>query len=252
MNAVEISGDCCGICHKPSTEFCMHCFNMPYCSSACRVADAEKHTPLCSTLQYFGQSARPSWLYSRCIFFPVDYSQPRFVWLKYYGLPCQRHIDREDLRLFVTDVPSGGDATFDCFREGNRQLRDRITVRHDSNALGNKQPYNQCVMALLGQVAGEYWRGPLLAQSYRYRVDDDLHRWPTGDRTEASEVLIPVDLDTASLAPILSFMKWRATSTDDYNLTIATEDATLRATIVGNVSPKKASPKKSSPKKKKK
>lgn len=230
----------------------MHYVEMPYCPSACRVADMEKHAPLCNNLQYFGQNARPSWLYSRCIFFPVDCSQPRFVWLKYHGPPYQQNIEREDLRRFVTGCPSGGDAAFDCFRECNRQLRDRIIVRHDSNALGNKQPYNQYIMALLGQVAGEYWRRPLLAQSCRFPVDNDLTRWAMGTRTKTSELLIPMDLDTTSLAPMLSFMKRRATSTNDYNLIIAAEDATPRTTIAGNASSKKASPKKTSPQKEKK
>jgi hypothetical protein len=239
MKELDLIPAYCGTCLKPQTELCIHCHNMPYCSSTCRIEDAEKHAPLCRNLQYFGADSRPSGFYSRCIFFPVDSSQPCFVWLKYYGSPQQQHIDREHLRSFVTGVPSGGDAAFDCFREGNRQLRDRIIVRHDSNALGNKQPYNQCVMALLGREAGEYWRGPLLAQSYKYHINDGLYRWTAEDRTEMNEPLIPMDLDTTSLAPILSFMRWRATTTDDYSLSIAADDATLRRTIPKTATSKK-------------
>lgn len=141
----------------------------------------------------------------------------------------------------MSGVPSDGDAAFECFREGNRQLLDRITVRHDSNSLGNKQPYNQCVMAPLGQAAGEHWTGPLLAQSYKYRINDDLDEWNAEDRPEKGKPLIPTDLDTISLPPILSFMDWRATSVDDYNL-----DTNANKAAPGKASPETPSRKKAS------
>jgi hypothetical protein len=162
--------------------------------------------------------------------------------LKYNGPPGQQEIDREHLRSYVNGVPSDGDAAFDCFREGNRQLLDRITVRHDSNSLGNKQPYNQCVMALLGQAAGEHWRGPLLAQSYKYRINDDLDEWNAEDRPDKGKPLIPMDLDTTSLPAILSFMNWRSTSVDDYNLETNANKATPRKASPETPSRKKASP----------
>jgi hypothetical protein len=212
---------------------------MSYCSSTCRTKDAEKHAPLCSTFLANHTSFRPSQSHYRSIFFPVHTAEPCFVWLKYDGPPDQQEIDREHLRSYVTGIPSGGDATFDCFREGDRQLPDRITVRHDSNYLGNKQPYNQCVMALLGQAAGKHWRGSLLAQSYKYRINDGPDEW-----SAEYEPLIPTDLDTTSLAPILSFMNWRATSVDEYNLDPDANEATRKDT-----SPKKPSPKKPCPSK---
>jgi hypothetical protein len=162
--------------------------------------------------------------------------------LKYDGPPSQLKIDREYLRSYVTGVPSGGDAAFDCFREGNRQLRNRIVVHHDSNSLGNKQPYNQCVIALLGRVARGHWRGPLLTQSYKYRIDDDLEAWVTEDRLKGSKPLIPIDLDTTSLASVLSFLNWRSISADDYGLN--TDAGTMTPSkAFPRTPPKKASPK---------
>ena len=241
-NAPVMSQEYCGVCPKPSTETCANCLNMPYCSRVCRKKDAENHAPLCSTLLGNHTSFRPSPSHYRCIFFPADVTEPRFVWLKYDGPPGQLETDREYLRSYVTGVPSGGDAAFDCFREGNRQLRNRIVVHHDSNSLGNKQPYNECVMELLGRVAGEHWRGPLLAQSYKYRIDDDLEAWVTEDRPRGSKPLIPIDLDTTSLAPVLSFLHWRSISADDYGLN--TDAGTMTPSkAFPRTPPKKASPK---------
>jgi hypothetical protein len=152
--------------------------------------------------------------------------------LKYDEPPSQLEIDREYPRSYVTGVPSGGDAAFDYFREDNRQLRNRIVVHHDSNSLGNKQPYNECVMKLLGRVAGEHWRGPLLAQSYKYRIGDDLEAWVTEDRPRGGKPLIPIDLDTTSLALVLSFLNWRSILADDYGLN----------TDAGTMTPRKAFP----------
>lgn len=98
-------------------------------------------------------------------------------------------------------------------------------------------------MALLGQVAGEHWNGPLLAQSYKYRINDGLDEWTAEDRPDKGRSLIPVALDPTRLAPFFPFMDWRATAVDDYDLDTDASKATPRKASPETPPRNKASPK---------
>ncbi|CAO2652125.1 Nn.00g004080.m01.CDS01 [Neocucurbitaria sp. VM-36] len=196
---------------------------MPYCSEACQTADLEKHSTLCTKLPFFTDRTRPSLSHIRCIYFPVAEVQPRFVWLKLHGDPQNMNIDREDLKRYISGCPSGGDMTFDCFRALNRPQNCSITIQHDNNFLGNKQPPNRSVQTLLGEQVASRLRGPLLAHAYKYRIGDGAAEWEAEDRELGVKPLIPLDLRIVALPPILSFLKWRATSTDGYELEVDRE-----------------------------
>lgn len=143
-------------------------------------------------------------------------------------------IDRDDLKRFIpADWSLNGDTTFDSFSEVKLPLvgpTSRITIQHDGNFLANKQPPNQAVKTLCGDKVADRWTGPLVAHCYKYRsvIGDDWDEewdWELEDWGLEFRPLIPVDLGTASLQPILSFLKRRATSTDKYELEVEKEGA---------------------------
>ncbi|KAJ4375960.1 hypothetical protein N0V83_001240 [Neocucurbitaria cava] len=134
-------------------------------------------------------------------------------------------VNRDDLKRFISGSPSGGDMTFDCFREAKRTLMGRITIEHDNNMMGNKQPPNRALRTLCGDKVADRFRGPLVAHCYKYRMGDEGKGWDLEDWGLGFRPLIPVDLGMASLPPILSFLKWRATSTDEYELEVEKKGA---------------------------
>jgi hypothetical protein len=188
---------------------------MNYCSKACYKKDAESHAPLCTAYPNFNEQHRPSGKHFRCIWFPVDAMQPRFVWLKHIGLDDSLTPDRDELEKFIPGTPNGGDAAFDCFREGNRYLSHEIVVYHDLKAKGD----NAYMKAMLGKDPGHFsWRGALLAVGFKARI---LELWSDDEprRVERrKKEVIPVDLDIVSLPPIQSFLNWRARSIGNYSL----------------------------------
>jgi hypothetical protein len=103
---------------------------------------------------------------------------------------------------------------FSHHHEIGRQSNSTISVQHGNNFLGNKQPRNECLLKLLGKDGNPgRWKGEFLAHTYRYRTGQEL--WDQG------RFRIPLDLGTTSLGPVMSFMRWRATSHEDYGYTPA-------------------------------
>lgn len=82
----------CPICLKTAKlAVCRGCKDIAYCSKTCQKKDWTVHKVLCSKLQPFSATARPSDKHYRAILFPAHgddastTAKPRFVWLKNFN-----------------------------------------------------------------------------------------------------------------------------------------------------------------------
>jgi len=81
--------DSCVMCNKSTAKQCKQCRSCYYCSQDCQKSDWSSHKLLCK--DFPTQAPRPSLDHKRAIFFPVDRTKPRMVWLL-----CERKVDDEE------------------------------------------------------------------------------------------------------------------------------------------------------------
>jgi hypothetical protein len=70
------------VCNKSTIHVCDLCKSAYYCSSTCLWADWPTPTLLCAAFSQFDVLSRPTDEHVRAIFFPVDSTIPRFIWLR--------------------------------------------------------------------------------------------------------------------------------------------------------------------------
>jgi hypothetical protein len=216
MAATATNPPLCDICPKPAKYHCPNCRNVSYCSPECWNSDQVRHNTICSSIQNL--ELRPSEKHFRCLLFPVDETQPRFIWMHHHhhgDRPDDLIVNRDEVKTHVAGSPSDGDMQFDCHRELKRQFAYRLCVWHNNNMQGNKHARNACLHALLGDETADWqpdrWKGSFLVCAYKYGVEEFA-------RDRAFKLYIPVHLDTGALGPILSFMQWRSRRFDQYGL----------------------------------
>jgi hypothetical protein len=69
------------MCNCVATSFCKGCRRIWYCSKFCQKDDWPIHKLLCKTFTEFYHKNRPGPNHYRAIYFPVDETKPRFVWI---------------------------------------------------------------------------------------------------------------------------------------------------------------------------
>jgi hypothetical protein len=188
----------CFACNKPGTQRCSGCHNARYCASECQKKDWTLHKLLCKSFANFGE--RPSPKHHRAILFPDDETKPKFIWIKKYGpkyweFDRKAHLGGGDVRLKRLD--------FDCHRPLRRLLNHTITIWYDEDFIGHGRPVNESLKKSLGPHVAPAWRGRFLAHAYQ--LDGSMDE----DGEEQGRM---VDLDTAAIAPVLDYLKWRTES----------------------------------------
>ncbi|KAI1780279.1 hypothetical protein F4818DRAFT_435485 [Hypoxylon cercidicola] len=71
--------DSCVMCNKSPAMLCERCRSCYYCSRQCQRSDYPSHKLLCR--DFANQSPRPSPSHKRAIFFPVERTKPRLIWI---------------------------------------------------------------------------------------------------------------------------------------------------------------------------
>jgi hypothetical protein len=119
--------------------------------------------------QNVGRATKFDTKHFRCLLFPVDETQPRFIWMHHHhhdDRPDDLIVDRHEVKTHVAGSPSDGDMHFDCHRELKRQYANRLCVWHDNNMQGNKHARNAYLHALLGDKTADWqpdrWKGSFL------------------------------------------------------------------------------------------
>jgi hypothetical protein len=139
--------------------------------------------------------------------FPENEPRPRFVWLKYRGEPQHMIHDLDDLGRFLPE-------SFECIglfnrhEAINRQFNNTLWMQ--ASAHGHRLGPNLCLWNLLGNHAA-HWRGPVIAMApTKYRQEEEY--WDDREPQDVgiTDLLIPLDLDTTSLAPHVDFLRQRS------------------------------------------
>ncbi|RAR12586.1 MFS general substrate transporter [Stemphylium lycopersici] len=122
--------------------------------------DSAQHSTLCSTFKDFQQHPSPN--HFRSIYFPVDESFPRFIWLRILGNRGFHVVDIDDLPQYVPGQSYGGIMTSTHHGiKPEREYTSLMVVEYDQNMFDNCQPVNNCLLDLIGPVA-QRWRGGII------------------------------------------------------------------------------------------
>tara|TARA_R110002003_G_scaffold1193_1_gene22740 strand:- start:15860 stop:16423 length:564 start_codon:yes stop_codon:yes gene_type:complete len=180
---------------------------MEYCSQECQQHDLAQHSTLCSSFKNFQQ--RPSDQHYRAIYFPINGTNPEFIWLRMDGTRGDHQVTDAELAQYVpgnVSDPHGSDITVKRHHDLNREYKNFMVVVHDQHMWDNCQPVNQCLIHTVGPVA-QYWYGGYVAHGYKY-YEPYLHEIDDVDRelTKNGYPLIALDLDTTSLGPLIAYI----------------------------------------------
>jgi hypothetical protein len=157
VSATATNPPLCGVCPNPATLTSTGCTNMQYCSTSCQQRDATQHNTLCSTFQNFQQRPTPN--HYRSIYFPVNESQPRFIWLFFNGSRGPQNVNDADLAQYVSGSRYGGITVTDHHDiTPPRELKNMLIMQHDQNMYANNQPHSQSLQTMMGTLAAR-WRG---------------------------------------------------------------------------------------------
>jgi hypothetical protein len=182
----------CFACNRPGTQRCSACQNARYCSSECQKKDWVLHKLLCQS--FVDLPARPSPSHYRGILFPDNEAKPRFIWVeqtgaKHWGFDREGHL-------------GGGNTDkldFNHYGPLKREFGHTISVWYRERFFFDGSPANQSLAKPLGPLLTYAWRGRLLALAYR------LNGLTDEDGEEEGNM---IDLDTASIGPVVSFLRW--------------------------------------------
>ncbi|KAJ4299601.1 hypothetical protein N0V90_004847 [Kalmusia sp. IMI 367209] len=210
--ATTLTPQKCGACKADAKFLCIGCANTAYCSLECLEKNKRVHGLLCATFKDYQE--RPDKNYYRGIYFPEHDTKPQFVWLEFDGSRlCMRMVDAVQEKYLGNN--SFRSVYFDDDKDLQRQFKHQVEVHHHDNFLYNGSDTNKSLAPLIGSTSAPGWRGPLLAQGCKYGYSEDYL-----DKVEPEDVesddegeipLIPMDLDTTSLGPIIAHLKFVAT-----------------------------------------
>jgi hypothetical protein len=180
--------------------------------------DRPYHEILCSTFKDF--QTRPGPDFYRGIYFPERIGDPYFVWLEAKGSPYWKNLTENTTKQHLG---KGYWRTFD-FDDDKRLGRTfdhQLSIYYRENFLLDGSGVNQCLVPFLGHMHANRWRGPFLATSRKYKdmemdygVVEPQDQDP--DREEDEVPLLPMDLDTTSLSPVIAHFKFMARSQSQY------------------------------------
>jgi hypothetical protein len=179
---------------------------MAYCSSGCQASDKPLHDNLC--VSFKNLQPRPSENHYRAIHFPVNDANPRFVWMEFvritkrdptYNVPTgatlEEHVGVEETECYYLNED------LNLVRNYNHWIR----LHHNGTFLEDDTPYNLSQHALLPHPDNRYWCGSFLAHGLKESDRALIH---PGHPFDPFMKMIPLDLDTMSLAPIIAFMQY--------------------------------------------
>ncbi|KAF2004161.1 hypothetical protein P154DRAFT_531840 [Amniculicola lignicola CBS 123094] len=149
----------CLKCEKPGTKRCTRC-STQYCSDDCEANDSNIHNILCESMS--DREDRPGAGFRRAVYFPVNESAPRFVWVPFNeeDWAMDNHYVRQNL---FHDVEFFQYKTFDENPILKRRLGYSVFLWHDDEFKVNGQPENQALQSVSKVDLSRHWRGPLLA-----------------------------------------------------------------------------------------
>ncbi|KAF3010986.1 hypothetical protein E8E13_010609 [Curvularia kusanoi] len=130
--------------------------------------------------------------YVRAICFPMLLKKPCFFWLE---LSNEDKASRPSSTQLSNMMHGSYEAflKFDCHRELRRELGYQIEiVCGASSALNPSLGCNKSLRELLPKECADYWKGAVVARGVK-----------TVDGRQ-----VPVDVDTAALPPLVSFLSW--------------------------------------------
>ena len=165
------------MCDTPDSRLCDRCKSSHYCSVACQRNDWPTHKLLCTTFSNFDLANRPHDLAFRAIYFPVDDTKPKLVWLqcKLYhdGDPPEPvHVPQyEELmgRSFVGRQLVESDPRLKRVMPNALFISFRDAFSHDGSEV------NSSIHSITSISSGPHfaWRGPMLAYAMIGHYDDD-------------------------------------------------------------------------------
>jgi hypothetical protein len=191
---------------------------MTYCSGACQAKDEPLHKILCGTFKDF--HTRPGPDFYRGIYFPEDGGDPHFVWIETEGYPFEKHLTKNATEQFLREG-FWHTLDFDDDKRLGRTFDHQLSIYYRNNFLLDGSCVNLCLIPFLGHMHANRWRGPFLATSRKYKdiemdygVVESQDQDP--DREEDVVPLLPMDLDTTSLSPVIAHFKFMARSQTQY------------------------------------
>ncbi|KAK6351510.1 hypothetical protein TWF718_004668 [Orbilia javanica] len=172
-NTVYAPDDCCVMCNKHPASACNQCRSIWYCSKSCQTKDWPTHKILCKA--FTNEEPRPSPNHKRALFFPVDETKPRLIWVL-----CERKKAEDGgewEKLHIKDYL--GDTSFGRARMHynpitNRRFTPPGSMRNDhaiflqcreAGLVDGSSP-NQSITATTmksGEPPGTPWCGPVIA-----------------------------------------------------------------------------------------
>jgi len=204
----ELAIDCddiipaCPCCTEKGKLTCSSCRDVDYCSIECQETDWPAHKYLCSKLRHFSDDARPSERMRRCLFFPPQSDQPRFIWLESKDITDEagavQYQQPNMVQQMGTEAPYFDTVVRDEYT--GVKLDRHIHVCYHEDALDRYTEDNGAVRAVTGGLARCSWRGPIVAYC---GVPDAV------DATDA-DVLEVTDMDLLAYRRVIAhFIDWQ-------------------------------------------
>jgi hypothetical protein len=176
--------------------------------------DRPIHEIFCSAFKDF--QTRPGPDFNRAIYFPEQGGDPHFVWIESEGSRYWKNLTGNTTEKYLGE---GGWRTldFDDDKRFGRTFDHQLSIYHRSNFLIDGSGVNHCLAPFIGYSNASRWRGPFLATSRKYKdIEMDYgaiepqDQYPGGEFDEFP--LLPMDLDTTSLSPVLAHLQFMARS----------------------------------------
>jgi hypothetical protein len=172
--------------------------------------DAKQHNTLYSTFWDFQQRSSPN--YYRCIYFPVDESQPCFTWLLFDGDRGSHHPNHADLVHHASGSPMGSI----CFNVQRGisppcHLNNMLVIQYDQDMVANNQPNNRCLWNMMASHSlAANWKESYVGHAHKYTYGHEKFDKEDEKLGGGSFLPIALDLDTISLGPFIAHLAWHA------------------------------------------
>ncbi|CAI6313450.1 unnamed protein product [Periconia digitata] len=158
-----MAGAPCTVCNKADALRCTRCKSAWYCGKDCQAKDWATHKLLCGAFAEFDMESRPSAEFDQngkpskefvqAVFFPVDETKPKVVWLECeWGEDCGLHFQLPDLKTYL-----GG--------FGRHTMVNTSQIYYRDGFLTDGSKPNKSIEAITRRKKQNryQWRGPFLA-----------------------------------------------------------------------------------------
>lgn len=156
-------GVMCSYCSAASSERCVRCNSISYCSKACRASDWETHQFICDEYKQLDPNTRPTRSHCLAFFFPADEDKPMLAWIDttFHEKEKYVRINSDDLDIFLGLTSSRTAPMLVQYNERTKmRLQDFIVIKQRDTCLTDGCKLNPGILQL---VPNSYWRGPLVA-----------------------------------------------------------------------------------------